>query len=301
MVDTRACAATFLYWGNAAAKDSRAAFASFWVQRSRSQIVAPAPGGSEELVDVVEEGTVVLVLVEEVVDDPEVEVVDVVDDTGVVDVVVTDVVTVDDDEEEDEEGTTVPAPAMRIWCWELFAPAVATTAHACTPQLNVVAPVFTMRFSANAVGGMVPAAVVTKGRVVVGSHCGADTVPAHCRSVPTAPAGNPVPLTVTTCPSESPVDGLTVKVTLGSVPVWGVSANAGSMRADRARNTPPTPSRRHPGLSRLTKGSTGPPRHKFLYFRLPAYPSLTASRTRPACATPFVPWPARVASIGRTH
>jgi hypothetical protein len=42
--------------------------------------------------------------------------------------------------------------------------------HACTPQLNVVAPVFTMRFTAKAVGTIAPAAVVTNGVVVVRSH-----------------------------------------------------------------------------------------------------------------------------------
>ncbi len=85
--------------------------------------------------------------------------------------------------------------------------------------MKVVTPVFTMRFTAKAVGGMVPAAVVTKGVAVVGSHWGAVTVPPHSRMVPTVLAGNPAPVTVTTCPSARPVEGLTVRVTLGSVPV----------------------------------------------------------------------------------
>lgn len=114
--------------------------------------------------------------------------------------------------------------------------------------MNVVAPVFTMRFTAKAVGGMVPAAVVTKGVAVAGSHWGAVTVPPHCKMVPTVLGGNPVPVTVTICPSARPVDGLAVRVTPGSVPVYGVSAKAGSTRLSNTRAKPPILRRRHPTL-----------------------------------------------------
>lgn len=85
--------------------------------------------------------------------------------------------------------------------------------------MNVVAPVFTMRFTAKVVEGIAPAAVVTKGVAVLGSHCKAPTAPLHWRMMPTVLAGNPLPVTVTPWPSARPVEGLTVKVTLGSMPV----------------------------------------------------------------------------------
>lgn len=47
----------------------------------------------------------------------------------------------------------VPAPAMRMWCWDVLAPAPATTAHVCTPQLNVVVAVVMIRFVVTVVGG----------------------------------------------------------------------------------------------------------------------------------------------------
>ena len=97
-------------------------------------------------------------------------------------------------------------------------PADATRAQACTPQLNVPVLVLALRFTVKAVGGMVPVAVVTNGVVVVKSHWDAVMAPPHCWMVPTVLGGNPVPVTVTTCPSARPVEGLTVRVTLGSLP-----------------------------------------------------------------------------------
>ena len=85
--------------------------------------------------------------------------------------------------------------------------------------MKVVAPVLTMRFAAKGVGKIVPAAVVTKGMIAVTSHWGAVRVPPHSRMVPTVLRGNPVPVTVTSWPSARPVEGVTVRVTLGSVPV----------------------------------------------------------------------------------
>ena len=125
--------------------------------------------------------------------------------------------------------------------------------QACTPQLKVVAPVLTTRLTAKAVGAMTPAAVVTKGVIVVRSHWGAVTEPTHSRMVPAELGANPVPVTVTSWPSARPVDGLTVSVTLGSVPVCGVSAKAGSTTLSRATARTPIPRRRHPALSPLNK------------------------------------------------
>ena len=99
MTASRAWAATSRYSGNAAAKESREAMASRWVERSSAQ---PVDGtmlvGSAELVDVVVAG-IVVVVVEDVVVGGTVEV---VVDEVVGDVVVEDVV------------TSVPAAAIRI-------------------------------------------------------------------------------------------------------------------------------------------------------------------------------------------
>jgi hypothetical protein len=156
-----------------------------------AEVGEPALGGAVDAVveEVVDPGDVEVVVDEVVVDEPVAVV--------VVDVVVAGVVV-------DDVATTVPAAAILTSCWAVFPPAVATRAQASTPQLKVVAPVSTMRFVAKAVGGIAPAAVVTNGVVVVTSHCEAVAEPPHS-------------LTVTTCPSARPVEGLTLRAALDPV------------------------------------------------------------------------------------